>query len=396
VLGGLLLAIDPFILGHSRVLETDGLLSGLMALAALCGVVRWASGGGRAWVVVGGTLTGLALLTKAPAAYLAILVPLFAFGLGRHRGPRAVATDLVIWGAAGLAATVALWPALWVDAAAVTARVIGFTSETGGRPHAQGNFFLGAPVADPGPLFYPLSVILRLTPAALIGLVALAVLPWWTRSGLSPAQSQIVIALVGYVFGFGLMVTFAQKKFDRYLLPAFPMLDLLAGLGLWLLLAVGRRLTISGIQRASRPLGVAALAALMVWPAASVFPHYLTYYNPVLGGGPAAARMILVGYGEGLVDAAQWLNRRPNAERLTVAADSHDVFQAAFFGRAVPLSDRPPESAAYVVLYHYQSQIHLWPRILATYRNREPEQVIRLNGVEYARIYRVTRTDGSR
>jgi hypothetical protein len=223
--------------------------------------------------------------------------------------------------------------------------------------------------------------------------VALGVLPWWTRTGLSPAHSRVVLALGAYVLGFGLMVTLAQKKFDRYLLPAFPMLDLLAGLGLWLAWRAFR-LRVSERSRVLPLLCVLALAVLVVWPTASVFPHYLTYYNPVLGGGPAAARMILVGYGEGLIDAARWFNLRPDAEGLTVAADSHDVFQAAFIGQAVPLSDRPPESAAYVVLYHYQSQIHLWPRVLATYRNREPEHVIRLNGIEYARIYRVRRADG--
>ena len=393
VLGGLLLALDPFILGHSRIVQMDGLLSGLMALAALCGLVRWAAGGGRTWLLAGGALSGLAFLTKAPAVYLAIFVPLLALVLGRARGPRTLAADLALWGAAGLATALALWPALWVDAAGVAARMIAFTGETGGRPHTQGNFFLGRQVADPGPLFYPLSVMLRLTPAALLGLLALAVVPRWAPARLSPAQRSVVLALAAYVLGFGLLVTLAQKKFDRYALPVFPIVDLLAGVGLWAALSAARKVAVGGLRQVLLPLAGAALATVMAWPVVSVAPHYLTYYNPLFGGGAAAARMIVVGYGEGLVDAARWLNLRPDAERLTVAADSHDVLQAAFVGQALPLGDRLPESVAYVVVYHYQAQVRPSPRVLVPLRGRAPDEVIRLNGIEYARIYRVTPAD---
>ena len=39
--------------------------------------------------------------------------------------------------------------------------------------------------------------------------------------------------LLMFVLGFGAAMTVAAKGFDRYLLPIFPALDLLAGLGLW-------------------------------------------------------------------------------------------------------------------------------------------------------------------
>jgi hypothetical protein len=386
--GGLLLALDPFLLGHARVVQMDGLLSGLMVLATLCGLVRWADGGGRGWLLAGGSLSGLAALTKAPAIYLLLFIPLLAFAFRRGRGASGLLADLALWGAAGLIAALALWPALWVDAPGVATRIVSFAGDTGSRPHAQGNFFFGRPVADPGAFFYPLSALYRLTPAAMLGLLALALLGWRSSTARDLVRWPIVFALTAYVIGFGLFVGLAQKKFDRYLLPAYPALDLLAGLGLWLGFAVWRTSATWGRREAATGLMIAALAAILIWPLASVFPHFLTYYNPLLGGGPAATRIMLVGYGEGLVDAARWLNSRPNAERLTVAADSHDVLQAAFVGRVVPLGDRPPESADYVVIYHYQRQIRLRPRVLTAFDQRQPEQVIRLNGIEYARIYR--------
>jgi 4-amino-4-deoxy-L-arabinose transferase-like glycosyltransferase len=396
VLGGLLLVLDPFLIGHSRIVQLDGLLTGLTTLAVLCGLVRWAAGGGRGWVLAGGVLSGLALLTKAPAASLAIILPLLALGLGRGRGLRGLGADLALWGVAGLATVLALWPALWVDPVGTAVRVLTFVEETGGRPHSQGNFFLGAPVSDPGPLYYPLSLAFRLTPAALLGLLALAVLPRAAGVGLGPPRQRVALGLVVYVVGFGLFMSLGQKKFDRYVLPVYPALDLLAGLGLWLGLSAARRLRWPGMARVGPAVAGLALIGLMAWPVASVFPHYLTYYSPLLGGGPAAARTILVGYGEGLVDAARWLNLRPDAARLTVVADSHDVLQAAFVGTALPLRDRLPESASYLVVYHYQSQVRPAPSVLAPFRRRPPDQVIRLNGIDYARIYRVMPADRQR
>jgi hypothetical protein len=132
------------------------------------------------------------------------------------------------------------------------------------------------------------------------------------------------------------------------------------------------------------------------WPAASVFPHYLAYYNPLAGGGAAAVRAIPVGEGEGLRDAASWLNARPRAGDLYVVSDSFDSLQATLLGSGETLRDRVPPSADYVVLYNYQTQIGHSPRVVGEYAGREPEHIVSLNGIEYARVYRGPRADRAR
>jgi hypothetical protein len=133
----------------------------------------------------------------------------------------------------------------------------------------------------------------------------------------------------------------------------------------------------------------ALVVALAIWPAAATYPYYLSYYNPLLGGGPAAQRTVMVGNGEGLDQVADWLNSRPNAADLWVVSHSFDILQALIVGSGEALRDRVPSNADYVVLYRFQIQIGHSPRVLDEYLNRHaPEHVVWINGVEYARIYR--------
>src|SRR3954453_9192207 len=71
-----LLAFEPFLLAHSRLLHIDAELSSFIALAVLTAIAGW-SGRLGAWVMVGsGLATGLALLAKAPASLLLGFIPL--------------------------------------------------------------------------------------------------------------------------------------------------------------------------------------------------------------------------------------------------------------------------------------------------------------------------------
>jgi hypothetical protein len=388
-LGALLLALDPFYLAHSQLVHLDAVLGATMTLALLCGLVRWCAGGCLGWVVAGGALSGLALLAKAPAAYLALAVPLLALGLVGRQGWRRLAADLGLWGAIGMAAFVTFWPSMWVNPLSTLERMVAFVRETGGQPHEQGSYFLGQQVVDPGPLFYLVAVPLRTTPLVLLGLVLLAGLAPVARRRLGDHAARALLAVALFALGFGLFMTLGAKKFDRYLVPDFPLLDLLAGAGCWLGWCFIR-------ERAAIRTGAAALAggvfvALAAAPTAAIYPYELAYYNPLLGGAPAAARLIPVGEGEGLREAALWLNSQPGAERLSVASHSYDALKANFVGSGDALRDRVPPGTDFVVLYEYQTQIGQSPQVLAEYAGRTPDYVVRLNGLDYVRIFRVPR-----
>jgi hypothetical protein len=419
-LTGLLVGLEPFYLAISQLVHMDAILSGCMVASVLAALVGWTRGGGRVWLVGSGMLAGLALLSKVPAVYLLAFVPALGVVLtlpARERrslppsgrpdaGGQADCTprflqraalvrltvDLLIWAVAVVVTFVGLWPTIWVHGPIeILSRVADFTRETGGQPHEQGTFFWGSQTADPGPLFYPVAMAFRLAPITLVGLVLGAAC--WRR--LAPVERRPALALIAYSLGFLLLMTLGAKKFDRYVLPIFPALGVLAALGIaaayrWLRDAMTATAgTAPSTMFPWQGTAAALVVVLAVWPAATTYPYFLSYYNPLLGGGPAAQRTVMVGNGEGLDQVAAWLNDRPGAADQWVVSQSFDILQALIVGSGEPMRDRVPSDADYIVLYRFQIQVGHNPRVLDEYLNRHvPEHVVWINGIEYARIYR--------
>jgi 4-amino-4-deoxy-L-arabinose transferase-like glycosyltransferase len=397
LLGGLLLLLDPFLGAHARLIHLDALLSSFMALAALAGLAHW-RGLGWGYLVLCGLASSLALLTKAPSIYLLAWLPALALfeqvRSGRWRRPAAwvrLLAGLTVWLGLTWAGCLALWPALRLRPLAVLRQVAEFTVKNGGSE--RDNFFLGAQVDDPGPLFYPLALIFRATPLLLLGLGLLLWLLVRHRRRLIAFWPALLLG--GYAVGFLLMMTLAQKKFDRYGLPVFPVLDLLAGLGLWLgwrSLQPSRWLgsqPTAARRRAGPLIGAAAAVALAAWPLVSVYPYYLAYYNPLLGGGAVAQRLLFVGWGEGMDQVAAYMNAKPLILRAPMVATAyHRVLQAHLRGNnAMPLERA--ELADYIVPYVNSIQRDLDADILtAILDGQEPELTVWINGIEYARVYR--------
>lgn len=390
LLTGVLLGLEPFFLAHSVVAHVDSNITVWMTTCILAALIYFWAGGSPGFLVLSGVAAGLAFLSKAPSAFLPIFLPVIALGALVIRGQLAnrsawvqLARDGLFWGVLALVVAVALWPSFRADPIGTLMQMVDYTETVGGSDHE--NFFMGQPVGDPGPLYYLVALAFRLTPATMLGLVLLAV-------GLAPfarraprGWGQYVAILLTFCVLFVLMMSLAPKKFDRYLLPIFPTVEILAAVGFWLLL-----------RRLPRGLGVKSLPALLVVLGVSqavlsayVFPYYLAYYNPLLGGGRAASRTFVVGWGEGLDIVTDYLNRKPNAEQLTVAGFYPRVMSAQFKGTV--LSDKQYDAAMadYIVLYVNAVQRDLANRLRMVTRGKRSEMVVKINGIEYARLYPV-------
>jgi hypothetical protein len=391
VLGGALLALDPFFLAHARLVHIDASLTLWTSLALLAALVRW-SGGGWWSLLLAGAATGLALLSKAPALILLPMVPVMGLVV---RGPRVLLMrhfwrDLIVWGAVAGLIYLALWPAMWVAPIDTLTRVLGFVHDNANPAHAA-----AADEDGGGALFYPLVFLFRSTPLTWLGLFGLAL----TRPrGLA---GRACVGLLIFVVAFSCAMTIAAKNFDRYLLPIFPVVDLMAGLGLWrLACAVSASRFVSPLSRWSERrggalrAGVALLAVTSVltgWWVVDAWPYELTYANPLLGGNPAAHRTIASGWGEGLDQAATYLNGRPNAARLKAAMPGEiytTVLDPQLRGTVAPAEGA--DAAAYdaLVVYVRNRQLSERPPFfddeLLTWM---PERTITLGGVEYAWVY---------
>jgi hypothetical protein len=364
------------------VAHLDSGLTTYTAIAVLSALVFWWRGGRWPYVALSGLAMGLAFLTKAPSVYLAGFVPLLValrwLATGRRSGelPR-LALELLSWGLLAAGVGMLLWPALRVDPIGTLLKLEQFTERVGGGEHD--NFFAGIVTDDPGPLFYPLALLLRLAPVTLVGVLLVPLV--WRRVG--SAERWLVLLLALYCVGFMAMMDIGPKKFDRYLLPIFPMLGLLAGLGIW---------SLASIARASdRRLGPAVLGLAVVAQVATLLPfarYPLAYYSPLFGGATAAERLVLVGWGEGLDQVGAWIDAQPRPlGEPTVATSYHRVLQAQLTGSAVPLEH--VRMADYVVPYVNTLQRGADSDVLAMYLAvANPEYAVRINGIEYARVYR--------
>ncbi|MFN8521711.1 MAG: glycosyltransferase family 39 protein [Chloroflexota bacterium] len=385
VAGGLM-ALEPFLIAHARVVHLDSNLTVFTSLTLLCGLLFWRE---RRWpyLAASGVFGGLAFLTKAPSVFVLGFVPLvFLVSLLRPRRKAVsawieTAGWLALWGGLIVAVCLVLWPSFRVSPVGTVVKMIQFTERVGGGEHD--NFFWGVAREDPGPLFYPLALLYRLSPLTLIGL--LLVPASWRQ--IRP-EARLLLGVLGlYVLGFMLMMSTAPKKFDRYLLPVFPALAIVAGTAMFPV--ASRIVWWTGLTRGMTLLALTvSMLALHAAPLLRVHPYHLAYYNPLLGGGAAAQRLILVGWGEGLDQVASYLNGQTTGlGESTVATSYHRVLQAQLQGSALPL-DRI-RMADYVVPYVNTLQRGAERDVLEPIMEmQQPEYVVRLNGIEYARVYR--------
>jgi hypothetical protein len=398
-LAGLLIALDPFYLSHSRIVHVDALLTSFMLLAVLSLLVYLQRPDRRRFLFLAGFMAGLALLTKTPALFL---MPLTALALGvqwlLHRLGRAawgrlgqVAGAFALWLAAAWGTFLLLWPATWRDPLFFLWRLYR-ASRWGVIVSHGSNFFLGRAVDDPGLLFYGVVLPFRLSPLVLlllpVGLVLLVV-AWKRRQ-----EVRLPFVCLSFLLFFTVMVSLAAKKGDRYLLPVFPVADVMAA---WVLLALLDKL--AGRARAGArawrigsglAVGLVLLVSLLWLPLA---PYYGAYFNPLLGGGPVAVRAFAFGQGEGLDLAARYLNAKDNVSDLLVVTFYPEEFRYYFDGEATSLRrgdwDRTWLFADYVVFYVSQVQRQLPTAALVEFFSaQEPEYVARLGGVDFALVYR--------
>ena len=454
LVGLTLLAFDPFLLAHSRVLHLDAIVSGLMLCSALLllqafsGQQSAVSGQPpvttrsslivhRSSLFLSGLIAGVALAQKVAAVFLwpwagLALLALAWRGTGfawrPRRGqpslgivsgppahapatatpPRAAWTALLTgllrlgltWGLALVVGVLLVWPAAWSNPVGTAQGVVAKAAVEGGNPHQAGQVLGEEVVEDPGPLMYALALVFRASPWMLIGLV---VSGWWVvRRWGGGGGWWVVVALLGLAVLFGLLISLSPKKFDRYLLPAFPPLDLAAGIALAALASRlgnredGLRNTEYALRntkyeiRLLRPLAIALLLLtqlLLVLPHA---PYYLTYYNPLLGGGEGATHWLLVGWGEGYDLAAAYLNRLPNAADTQVAVRGVSQFAPLFVGDTRSAPGYRPYQTDYVVLYSNEVQRRRSEGLMARYLDNpaeKPVYVARLHGIDYAWVY---------
>ncbi len=408
--GFLLLAFDPFHTGLTRLLHLDGMESNFVLLSLLALLVYLYRG--RRWrdLAAAGAAGAVGMVTKSPGTLIFPFMALWTvvvFVQERRSGRpvtfwRQVLLPGIGFGLSAALALLLVWPSMWVHLIGTLKQV--FDGAFGYALTGHGANFFNGVVYRPGmitwsdaPLYYLVCILWRSTPVTVLGLLAAVIayiikLPPFDK----PQIRQAVLGLVCFSLLFAAFMTLGGKKLDRYILPAIPLLLLTAGLGWYALTAwlQSRFARLHGWGTQAAVIGL--VAALQLAGALPHFPYYLSYYNPLLGGGKKAPQVMLVGWGEGLDLAADYLNQKPGAEDMTVLSSiSYGSTSFFFEGRSEQMFRFDHKLSAekreildevdYALVY-----VNGWQRTtpeLDFFTGAVPEKVITLNGIDYVRIY---------
>ena len=167
-------------------------------------------------------------------------------------------------------------------------------------------------------------------------------------------------------------------------MAAFPVLNVLAAMG-FVTFVDWRGWTARWLW-----VGAGAVLAVQLLTALPFHPYYFSYFNPLIGGGPVAARLTRIGWGEGMDRVGAYLQSQAEADSLVVAS-RFSGYLLGFKGQRLNLdSDGEWTRADKIVFYIQQSQRMLDPSpgvIRYFQQHVRPEKVITIDRIDYAQIY---------
>ncbi len=410
LLAALLLALNPFHIALSRVIHHDALSTSFMTLSVLCALIYWGESSTKKWLILSGISAGLAFLSKLPSLFLGPMIALIGFWFTTERLRRTLPQTAkmflgayfhlllegLLWLAVAVVIFVMLWPSMWVIPKETLEVLFFIGSKYSMEGHAKGNFFWGEVFNDPGMFFYPVTWLYRTSPLVMLGLVSTLIFSFKRskvgQTSVCPATkldkiTSYLILILLFILGYSLMMTVVAKKQERYLLPIYPWLDLIAAIGL-----VALEKFIHGKNKFPRFMLKFSLLIVLIngYFVVTTYPYYLTYYNPLFGGIKGAAQNITLGWGEGMDLAAAYLNEQgPPYPRVSSWYQS--TFAPYYRGESLSYSKEKGKALAGddVIFYLNQVQRH-YPddNFFAYFKSRsKPIKVISLQGVDFVWIY---------
>ncbi len=277
----LLLTFEPFVYALTRVYHLEGLMS-LFMLASFLYYYDYLSRRTRESLFFSALFGAFALLTKTTSLFLLPMIGLmtlldvFVFNLQDLQEVavqkiKLVARKVLSWSAIVIGVFVAVWPAMWTHPSkALQVMCRGIFTIGVERGHEQ--LYFGTLTLNPGISFYPVVIILRLSPVLLFGfLLSLLLL-----RKLNIRERRLYL----YTFLFGLFylleLTIPSKKLDRYILPLLLCMLLLASLAYTRLLHY-----LVKTQRLFVLLAFGLVGTYTLW---NLHADYFSYYNPLVGG----------------------------------------------------------------------------------------------------------------
>lgn len=374
---GFFLALDPFLLAHSRLVHTDALfalfsLASFLFLLAAFQTLSRGSSPVRRYLILSAALTVAAILTKTFGVFLLpVSLILIVFFWLRGRLARVVLWEsIAVWAAVFILTLFAFWPALWTDPAAVVQYLTGRVAL-----HAAEGTHTGETTT--AWWYYAREGVFRLT--AITTLLLLPAIPRLVRPRSQAERAALILLAIGVAFA--LAMSFSIEKSDRYIIFSLLTVTLTAVLGLQTLQS-----KISARYPRLLPWIPICVVVLLALNTVRLHPYYLAHYNLMY---PVETTHKL-GWGEGLEKAAEYISdRHPGAK---VASYYNNVFSSFYAGPTQNLSG--DTNADFLVLYRSMFErglnhpdTDLVNQYLLSGRH-QPEHVVTINNLPYVWIFK--------
>lgn len=408
-----LAVIAPFYLGHSRLLNLEGMLS-LFVLISVLGMQVYLNKERKlVYVLLSGAAFGLAQLTKSSSIVVIGIVGLMLFVGLFKRDEKTSATKFwdavktfAIWFAAAALVYFILWPGMWVAPGKMLSEVYGNAFSyafQGARldvtEELQPESF-GLASGLEGIAHFLKAWASSSTPLTWIGLIAV-LLAFFSKDKTqlpAPIKSTLVylVVLGGlFIIMFGL----AQgRDSQHYILSSYVAFDVMAGIG-WGTILMQAQSRWAGLNHRFATLGIFMILVLIQIGFGLPFaPYYFTYTSPF------ASEPATYGYGEGYAEAADYLSQKPNPEKIHAYVYSGmGTFSFFFPGetlvfKRIYLIDETYSAVVdeirksdYLVLYPIvRKKQPEMEKVLMALQSVTPEKTIFIHGLEYVLIYRTS------
>ena len=402
----------PFFLGQSRLVNHESMLAMFVLVSCLGMQVYLNKNRKLIYLLISGVAFGLAQLTKSSSIAILPLIGLILFvGLFKKRDGETLISKIwaavkifLIWFATAIFVYVLLWPGMWVAPGKMLYEVYGnaFSYAFQGarldvtKELQPSSFKLVTGLG--GTAQYINRWISSSTLISWIGLIFIPFIFVFKDKSILPAPVRSTVTYLLILSSlFIILFGVAQGRDSlQYILSSFVGLDVVAGIGWgYALIWIQKRWT-ALTSSYFLPLTFTILIAFQLFSALLYYPYYFTYKNPLINSGG------IHGYGEGLDQAAEYLAQKPNAKGMRIIADvargcfsyffpgQSDLLKIGFSADGLPRIEGIKD-ADYLVLYTIREQYRPDDvKLLNLMQNVKPEHTVFIDGLEYARIYKIT------
>jgi len=377
-----LFSFEPFFVGNSRLLHLDVQISLYILIGLLLSYLN-ARKFSFLGVVLAGFFFGLATLSKT--LFLGgALFGLFAGGVlsFTNNGLRESLKYTLTFLFSFIFTYFLLFPAFWVAASATLSTIISDSLEVGNKlGHKQ--IFFGEITRDPGLTFYPIVLILKLSLVTTFGLILYLFKQFmcfikrlFKKSVKINLRNISFISYIGlFYFVFFLVITYFSKKVDRYTIPLFPFLGIMAVLGYY-----------SIIFKNKAKLLVIIVLFSIVYPLFRIFPHYLTYTNLIIGNADTGNKIIGQKlFGIGVFDLRDFIIEKYGPNTKVSINDPGPLISIYGENMVYNISEEHPNSYKLMILGPNKKPP---PSVVNSGVRFVYKDSIYINGLEFWRIYK--------